>query len=353
MVKYNKELLDECLVRDSASLIGEYEKLNRDAKIKYKCNCGNEDEKTFRRVYLNGGLYCEDCSNKNKINKTKKTNLEKYGTICSLNNEQIIEKIKKTNIINLGVEWPSQSKEVKDKIKLTNLNNLGVEWPSQSKEVKDKIKLTNLNNLGVEWPSQSKEVKDKIKLTNIKIYGVECPLQSQEIKDKIKVSNIKKYSVENPSQNEDIKNKKIQTSLKNYGVKSPMQHPYILEKSALNSYKLKDYILPSKNILKYQGYENFALDKIIKDWKIKEIDIITSRDKVPEIWWIDKDEKRRRYFVDIYIPSKNLIIEVKSIWTITLNKDDIMSKINASKDLGFNALLWVFDKKGNLCEEYN
>ena len=329
MVKYNRELLDECLTRDGATLYRECEKLNRDTKIQFKCNCGNDGEKTFKLIYDSGGAYCEGCVNKNKTTKTKKTNLEKYGTVCCLNNKDIIEKIKKTN-----------------------LNKLGVEWPTQSQEVKDKIKQKNMENLGVEFPSQSQEVKDKIKLVNIEKYGVECHLQSQGVKDKIKLTNMEKYGVENPSKNEDVKNKKIKTSLKNYGVNNPMQHPDILEKCMQSSYRIKDYILPSGNILKYQGYENFALDKIIKEWKIEETDIITRGDKIPEIWWLDKD-KKRRYFVDIYIPSMNVVIELKSTWTINLNKEDIISKLNASKDLGFNTLLWVFDEKGNLCEEHN
>lgn len=307
MVKYNRELLDECLVRDHSTLIGEYEKLNRDTKIRYKCNCGNEGEKTFRRVYLSGGLYCEACCKVNLLKKSIDTNLEKYG-----------------------IDFHTQSKEVKDKAKETVLKKYGVNCYIQSSDFKYKTKATNLKKYGVEFYTQTKEVKDKAKKTIFNKYGVENIFQCEEIKDKIKDINIKKY-----------------------GVANPMQNSMISEKSLINSHKNKDYILPSGNILKCQGYENFALDKIIKEWKIEEYDIIVSRDKVPEIWWLDKDEKRRRYFVDIYIPSKNLIIEVKSIWTITLNKDNIMSKLNASKDLGFNTLLWVFDKKGNLCEEHN
>ena len=375
MVKYNRELLDECLTRDCATLYRECEKLNRDTKIQFKCNCGNDGEKTFKLIYDSGGAYCEGCVNKNKTTKTKKTNLEKYGTVCCLNNKDIIEKIKKTNLNKLGVEWPTQSQEVKDKIKQKNMENLGVEFPSQSQEVKDKIKLVNIEKYGVECHLQSQGVKDKIKLTNMEKYGVENPSQNEDVKNKkIKTSlknygvnnpmqhpdilekcmqtNMEKYGVENPSKNEDVKNKKIKTSLKNYGVNNPMQHPDILEKCMQSSYRIKDYILPSGNILKYQGYENFALDKIIKEWKIEETDIITRGDKIPEIWWLDKD-KKRRYFVDIYIPSMNIVIEVKSTWTINLNKEDIISKLNASKDLGFNTLLWVFDEKGNLCEEHN
>ena len=34
-----------------------------------------------------------------------------------------------------------------------------------------------------------------------------------------------------------------------------------------------------------------------------------------EIWYTDEKSQRHRYFSDIFIPHKNLIIEVKSTWT--------------------------------------
>jgi hypothetical protein len=73
MVRYNKELLEECLARDVATLIGEYERYNRDVFIRFKCSCGNEGEKTFRRILLSGGLYCKECCRINTLNKFKIT----------------------------------------------------------------------------------------------------------------------------------------------------------------------------------------------------------------------------------------------------------------------------------------
>ena len=80
--------------------------------------------------------------------------------------------------------------------------------------------------------------------------------------------------------------------------------------------------------------------------------IIVERTKVPEIWWVDDDNKRRRYYTDIYIPFENLIIEVKSTWTYKIEEKITQQKLLAAKDLGYNTLLWVFDDKHNLVEEY-
>jgi len=76
MVNYNRELLDECLTRDCATLYGEYEKLNREAKIQFKCNCGNDGEKIFKTIYDRGGLYCKECT---KINTSLKKESKTYN----------------------------------------------------------------------------------------------------------------------------------------------------------------------------------------------------------------------------------------------------------------------------------
>lgn len=45
--KFDKALLDECLVRDGATLIGEYDVLDNKTIIKFKCNCGIDYKKNF------------------------------------------------------------------------------------------------------------------------------------------------------------------------------------------------------------------------------------------------------------------------------------------------------------------
>lgn len=81
MVKrvFNKELLNETLKRDVATLIGDYEKLNRNTVIKFKCNCNKEFQKVFRQSVEVSGFYCKECTLNNKQLKYEKTNIEKYG----------------------------------------------------------------------------------------------------------------------------------------------------------------------------------------------------------------------------------------------------------------------------------
>lgn len=110
--------------------------------------------------------------------------------------------------------------------------------------------------------------------------------------------------------------------------------------------------MPSGEIRKIQGYENFALDKLLND-NICENDIITGSKNVPKIWYIDPKDKKRRHFVDIFIPSLNKCIEVKSTWTYKKHIDIVFLKQHAAKELGYLYEIWVYDNKGNKVDSFD
>lgn len=128
-----------------------------------------------------------------------------------------------------------------------------------------------------------------------------------------------------------------------------MQCPEVIENNVKSSYYFKEYKMPSGNVIKIQGYEHYALDELIKN-NIDEIDIITGAKNVPEIWYLDGGEKKRRHFVDIFIPSQNKCIEVKSTWTFKKQKDIVFLKQNKAKEIGYLYEIWVYDNKGNKVE---
>ena len=76
--------------------------------------------------------------------------------------------------------------------------------------------------------------------------------------------------------------------------------------------------------------------------------IVVGAKNVPKIWYKDNNNKLHRHYVDIFIPSKNLCIEVKSIWTV--KKANVFLKQDAGKELGYNYEIWVYDSKGNKIE---
>jgi hypothetical protein len=211
---------------------------------------------------------------------------------------------------------------------------------------------TNLLKYGYTCPALHPNIIAKREETNLKVYGVKHVFSSEQTKEKIKAYNLENYGVEYYFQSEDKKEKSKKTCLEKYGVEHPMQNPEISEKASKNAYQMKKYTLPSGKIIDYQGYENYALDIILKDKKINENDIISKRTEVPKIYYKFED-KERIHFVDIYIKSKNRCIEVKSTWTFEKNKDKVFEKQKAGKKAGFEYEIWIFDNQGNLVDLYD
>ena len=159
----------------------------------------------------------------------------------------------------------------------------------------------------------------------------------------------KKYGTEYPFQSEKYREHFKKICMEKYGVENPQQNPEIAEKSSKNSYRKKSYVFPSGKEILCQGYEPFALDKLINEDNICEEDIVTGCKNVPEIWYNDNNKKRRHY-VDIFIQSQNRCIEIKSTWTAEKKKDNIYLKQNAGKELGYSYEIWIYNKKKEVVE---
>ena len=347
--KYDFELLQKYCSKNNVVLLEDYscKYVTRNINIKCKCvyeNCNNEFEKNFRQLEKTGA-YCSICKNIIKLEKTKSTCLEKYGVENSAQNKEIQDKNKKTCLEKYGVEHPFQCELVKNKIKNVCLEKYGVENAMKNKEIKQKAKKTCMEKYGFEYSSQIKENRKKYKITCLEKYGFENPSQNQNIKNKKVETSLKNWGVEYPSQNQNIKNKKIETCFKKYGYEHHFQNPEIMEKNIKTSFRSKEYIFPSGRVDKIQGYENFALDELIIDEKIDESDIITGIKNVPIIWYNDENGKKHRHYVDIFIPSQNRCIEIKSVWTAKQNEHNIFLKQSAAKDLGYKYSIWVYNNK--------
>ena len=111
-------------------------------------------------------------------------------------------------------------------------------------------------------------------------------------------------------------------------------------------FQFKQYIYPCGTITYVQGYEPFALNDLVKEG-YTTLDIITCRSKVPDIWYFGKDDKKHRYFVDIYLPFINKMIEVKSEYTLNKYKENVLLKANECIKQGYNYEIWIYDSKGN------
>ncbi len=288
--------------------------------------------------------------------KTKSTCIERYGCDNSGKNENVKEKKRKTFLEKYGFENPyinPMYKEcVEEKRKLTCLKKYGEETSSLSNEVKSKFKDTCLKKYGVENPFQNEKLKEKIKFTCLKRYNVEHYSKSTDYKEKYNKTCLEKYGTETFVKSKNFKEKFKTTCLEKYNCEHPMQNQDVAENMTKNKFKSKDYVMPSGKIIKVQGYERFAIDELLQNENIAEDDIVTGCRNVPTIWYIDDSSKKHRHYVDIFIPSQNRCIEVKSTWTSKLTNGNIFLKQTAGKQLGYKYEIWIYDSKGLKVEEH-
>ena len=171
-------------------------------------------------------------------------------------------------------------------------------------------------------------------------FGVENAGQSEEIKKKIHESYIKHYGM-HPLKTDEIKDKRAATCLEKYGG-HPNQNKEVQAKSEATSYHYKTYMMPSGNLVKYQGYEDKALDELVQLYE--EEDICIGRANIPSVDYL-VDSKKHVYFPDFYIKSENKIIEVKSEWTIQLKRGNVEEKALATIKAGYKYEIWVYSDK--------
>lgn len=268
------------------------ENINCNTKIKSQCikdNCFNIYEKKFHILFKTNNFFCKKCSIDNGLIKQKQTVQNKYGVDNVFKSNKIREKIKNTFITKYGVDNPSKFDEFKNNILETKMNRFNI-----------KNKVTD--------EEKKQYLLDK--------YGTINFRSSEIIKIKIKNTWIEKYGVEHISKLNSIKEQKKKTSIQKYGCECPIQFPEISEKATKSRYKQKVFELPSGKQIFVQGYEPFALKDLLENEQIDENDILVGCKNVPEIWYYDKNEKKHRHYVDIYIVSQNRCVEIKSEWTV-------------------------------------
>jgi len=354
---YNYDYLLSFSKENNITLLDDYSKLKvvKRSTIKSNCiKCNETYEKSFETMIKNKFFYCIKCSKiiqednnvikfgvKNTLQMKKaRDNGKKYMTE---NNETIQNKKKQTNLKKYGVEHPLKSKTIIEKIQKTNLEKYRNICSLHCDESQQKVKNTLTINYGVDNPSKSEIIQEKKEITCMKNYGVSNPLKLDENKEKNRIIMIEKK--------DEIREKCKTTCLDRYGVEHHTHNSNIMEKCSKNAYKLKDYILPSGNIIKIQGYEKYALDELLQSGIIED-DIVNGCKNVPEIWYEDETQKKHRHYVDIFIPSQNRCIEVKSTWTAEKKKDCIFLKQQSGKKIGYEYEIWVYNGKGKKVECY-
>jgi len=207
----------------------------------------------------------------------------------------------------------------------------------RSSHVREACKKTTFERLGIEHNFASRDVIEAKKKTWLQKYGVDNPAKSPEINSKSMKTKIDRYG-------EEWLKTSFQRNMKSkYGVDSWVQIPKLYKKfSEKNSNK--KYTLPSGREIHVQGYEPWALDILLLD--IDENNINVHLD-VPSIKY-EMEGKIKIHYPDIFISSKNLLIDVKSGYTFKSAYEKNMMKAKSTVQQGFIYQFWIFDKDKKL-----
>jgi hypothetical protein len=192
---------------------------------------------------------------------------------------------------------------------------------------------------------KSDVVKTGIKERNMKSHGVEWLLSSPSIQEKIQLTWESRGYKRNSSTKDWLDSVKA-TNNKKWGVDFPIQNSEFFDNQLKSLYKRKEYLLPSGKIIFIQGFENMAIDELLTIYK--ENDIVIGAKQIEDFTgkiFYEIDNKKRRYFPDIFLLPLNTIIEVKSDYTFLKQKQQNIAKMNSSIALGFNFKFIIYGKQ--------
>lgn len=265
----------------------------------------------FRFKYIKNGLTAAiKCKNTNCNNIIINIDNTYCTSLCATTDKSFIEKMTNT--------WKNKDKKtitlIQNKRKQTNIIKYGVDIASKLPEIIEKNKKTHFTNWG-DYATNIKSIKDKRKNTcNIKYGGV--GFASSSIFDKIKNTNKKLYGVEYFSSTKEWYDKCTDTCLKKFNKKwiSHVDEINMLQQSG--GYSWYDFKFPSGKTCKVQGYEPIILTDLLLKYDESDI-IVGTKNIINEIgiFHYSYNGKQHRYYPDIYIKSRKLVIEVKSQYT--------------------------------------
>ena len=271
---------------------------------------------------------CKECGKETTWNRDKNKYRVFCSPICASRNSESCAKRKQTCLDKYGHECYMRSEEGAQKTQNTMSERYGGEGLSHPCITNKKIK-TNIERYGVEYVSQCETIKEKVRSTNIKKYGVPYGLQLPEIQEKRRKTFFQKHNCYFPMQDpifsknitdkidyKEQRRKSIETCRKHYGVDYPTQNKEIFQRQQKRLFKIKEYILPSGAIVFRRGYEPQFLDYVFSSETLNEEDIIQYPDPIS---YINQKGNKSIYYPDFHIPKLNLIVEIKSRYTLKLD----------------------------------
>jgi len=138
------------------------------------------------------------------------------------------------------------------------------------------------------------------------------------------------------------KKRKLDSMRNKYGVDNPMQLLDVHLKAQKSGYKLKTVYIADR-LFTVQGYEPQAIEYLVSKGIL--VDKIKTGLDVPVIPYVYKN-KNKKYFPDFFISENNIIYEVKSLYTYTINKKINKLKAEATAAAGYKHITLIFDNNG-------
>lgn len=294
----------------------------------------------------------------------------KFLTYCSkkcaqLDKEKFIKKY--------GVDHYLKLKEVKEKRKETVLRRYGVD--NIGKITREKAKKTMLERYGVDNYTKTKEYKERLKEISLRKYGTTHPMKSPIVKEKLQeILNEKR---------KNILEKQQKVLQEKYGVNSPMKIPAVKEK-VLKKYKKKVWgrlnikfkAIDVKPLFDFETFKYYKVKErkkllfLCKKCGAKFLDHLDNghlpvcpvcyRSTIPEQEIVkflkDKNitfETNNRnvlnsFEIDIFIPEKNLGIEVNGIYYHAYENLIHLRGLSKKEAKNYHRLKWILATQKNI-----
>ena len=290
--------------------------------------------------------------------------------IFSLHKAPWFDKLEKEfNQMNLPTDWNLQRKlwhywNNTEIVPLCPISGRERKWRAGA--AVERIYIPGMNegySMFADYKVAGKGIKKLAKQTLLEKYGVDNPMYLPGMSEQRKKHFIEKYGVENPSSNEQVKQKRINTMMERhgiphnlvnwqekffnkFGVHNPAHVPEIAETLCYNRFKKrKEYMLSTGEVIHLQGYEPFGFDFLKA--KYQENQIQYRKKDMPELWY-NWQKKTRRYYCDFFVADDNLVVEIKSPFTLSRDLDIVKQKILSAQTKGYKVLLLVFDRHGQV-----
>lgn len=109
----------------------------------------------------------------------------------------------------------------------------------------------------------------------------------------------------------------------------------------LNIFIKYNYILQLNKGIKFQKYQYKIINQLLQNYK--QQDILYKKKDMPSIQYYNIiNNKYYKYFPNFFIPKQNLIIEIKSKYTLKRNAFKNCLIVNAIFNNGYNFKIYIY-----------